>query len=184
MNDDQNITEEADREADMEVVADEEGGMPDLQVKIKKLKADLARSEHERKEYLDGWQRAKADLINYKKDEGKRFEEMAQFVSAGTMQELLPVLDSFDMAMAHGMAPDTEKGILLIRSQLTDVLKKKGIEEIAVSAGEAFNPSMHESMGEAESEHPAGTIAEVIQRGYALAGRVIRPARVRLSKGQ
>ena len=180
MRDEQNIIDEP----DIEVVADEEGSAPDLQAKIRKLKSELVRSEKERHEYLDGWQRAKADLINYKKDEGKRFEEMGQFVGMGLIQELLPVLDSFDMAMAHGMTPEIEKGILLIRSQLMDVLKKKGIEEIAVSPGDGFNPAMHESMGEAESDHAAGTVANIIQKGYMLAGRVIRPARVRLSKGQ
>ena len=186
MNDDQNITE--DRSEDMEVVPDEDGALPDLQVKIKKLKADLIRSEKERREYLDGWQRAKADLINYKKEDGKRMEELMRFASTVLLYDLLPVLDGLDMALAGaGASEETglEQGIRIIRTQLTDTLKKQGIAEIAVRPGDPFNPEQHESIGEVESkEYHAGSIAEVAQRGYESAGRIIRPARVKLSKGQ
>ena len=180
MDEEKNIIEQT--QADMELIPDEEAVLPDLRARIKKLKDDLSRCEAERREYLDGWQRAKADLINYKKDESKRFAETVQFVSVAAMQELLPVLDSFDMALAHAMAPETEKGILLIRSQLTDILKKQGLEEIIVADGEAFDPQKHESVGETESQHPAGAIAEIVQKGYAVAGRIIRPARVKLAR--
>ena len=183
MDEEKNITEEHEQ-TDTEFIPDEEAAVPDAGRKIKKLKDDLSRSEKERLEYLDGWQRAKADLINYKKDEGKRFEEMAHFVSVGMMQELLPVLDSFDMAMAHAMAPETERGVLLIRAQLMDALKKRGMEEITATAGEAFDPARHESIGEIESDYPAGTVAETAQKGYAIADRIIRPTRVRLAKGR
>ncbi len=143
----------------------------------------IEKCETERKEYLDGWQRAKADHINYKNDEGKRMEDMARFLLAGVLQDLLPILDSFDLALMHASAPDTEKGILLIRSQLEDTLKKRGVEKISVSSGEIFNPEVHESIGETASNEPEGTIAAVIQQGYTLRGKVIRPARVHISKG-
>ncbi|MBI2053505.1 MAG: nucleotide exchange factor GrpE, partial [Candidatus Sungbacteria bacterium] len=106
---------------EVELIPDEEGAMPDLQAKIKKLKADLARSDKERKEYLDGWQRAKADGINYKKEEGRRLEDLIRFASVGMIEELLPVLDSFDLALAGSTDKGMERGIMLIRSQLEDV---------------------------------------------------------------
>jgi len=168
--------------SEVELVPDEEGAMPDLQARIKKLKADLARSDKERKEYLDGWQRAKADSINYKKEEGKRLDDLIRFAGVSMIEELLPVLDSFDLALAGSTDKGMERGIMLIRSQLEDVLKKRGVAVIQVSAGEAFDPARHEAIGEVESDKPAGAVAEAVQRGYELAGRVIRPARVRLSK--
>lgn len=167
---------------DMELIPDEEGGLPDLQKKIKKLKDDLKRCGAERKEYLEGWQRAKADHINYKNDEGRRFEDMARFVTAGLIQEILPGLDSFDLALSHGLPPDVEKGVLLIRAQFEDIMRKRGLEQISVAAGEEFNPEKHESIGEVESEILPGKIAEVVQRGYIFRERVLRPARVRISK--
>ena len=167
---------------DVEIIEDEEGGLPDLQAKIKKLKAEFARSEKERKEYLDGWQRAKADLINYKKEEGRRLEDLARFAGTSLIEEILPVLDSFDLALAGNADEKMTRGIMLIRSQLEDVLKKRGVGVIQVQSGDAFNPEKHEAIGEVASDKPAGSVAEAVQRGYELAGRVIRPARVRLAK--
>ena len=150
---------------------------------MKKLKERLISCETERKEYLEGWQRAKADYINYKKDEGKRFEDMARFVTASIVEEFLPVLDSFDLALSHGIPKEIEKGIILIRSQFEDVLRKRGIEEIHVKPGDAFDPARHESIGEIEAEHPPGTIADVVQKGFVFREKVMRPARVRLARG-
>ena len=167
---------------DIEFIPDEEGISQELAGKIKKLREELKSCEAERKEYLEGWQRAKADYINFKKDEGKRFEDMARFVTASIVEEFLPVLDSFDLALQHGVPESVEKGIMLIRSQFEDVLRKRGIGEIAVGAGDPFDPAKHESVGETKSEHPPGTIADVVQKGYMYRERVMRPARVRLAK--
>ena len=191
---------------EIEFIPDEEGIPQELAGKIKKLKEESKRCETERKEYLEGWQRAKADFINFKKDEGKRFEDMARFVTASIVEEFLPVLDSFDLALAHGVPKEVdpvrgrpaegsatstlgrsasngvEKGIMLIRSQFEDVLRKRGIEEITVGAGDPFDPAKHESVGELKSEHPPGTIADVVQKGYVFRERVMRPVRVRLAK--
>lgn len=176
MNDENGTKEE------IELIPDEENDQSGLRQKVQKLKDSLERCEKERKEYLEGWQRAKADHINYKNDEGKRFEDMARFVTAGLTQEILPVLDSFDLALGHGLPSDVEKGVLLIRSQFEDILKKRGLEQIMVAVGDEFNPERHESIGEIESGLPAGTVAGVVQRGYVFRDRVLRPARVRLAK--
>ena len=78
----------------------------------------------ERDEYLDGWQRARAELINYKKDELKRFQEMAKFANESVLREIIAVLDSFDLAlMALEKDGKAEKGIYLIKAQLEDILK-------------------------------------------------------------
>lgn len=175
----------ADEKEEIEIVTEEEeGNLPDLQKKVKKLKEDWKNCEAERKEYLEGWQRAKADYLNYRKDEGKRFQEMAIFVTAGLIQEVLPVLDSFNLALNHNLAPETEKGVLLIRSQLEDILKKRGWEQIKVEPGEDFNPELHESIGEIESDLTEGKVAEEIQKGYLFQGKVLRPARVKIFKSK
>lgn len=144
----------------------------------------LAQCEKEKQEYLAGWQRAKADHINYRKDDAKRFEDMARFVIAGLIQDVLPVLDSFTLALSHGLPPEVERGVLLIRSQFCDILKKRGLEEILIRAGEQFDPEKHESIGEMESEYPSGSIAEEVQKGYYFQGKVLRPVRVRLAKNK
>lgn len=172
---DENSTEE-------EIVPDEEFAGADATKKIKRVKEELTACKKESTEYLDGWQRAKADYANYRKDEARRFEDMARFVVAGLIEDLLPVLDSFDLALGHPLPKEAEHGMLLIRSQIGEVMKKRGVEEIAVKAGEPFNPELHESIGEVATEHPSGTIAEVAQKGYLLRGKVLRPARVRIAK--
>jgi len=169
---------------EVELVPDEEGAMPDLQVKIKRLKAERLVCDKERKEYLDGWQRAKADLINYKKDEQRRFEELARYATDDLLQDLIGVLDNFDLALGTQLPPEAEKGIVLIRGQLESILRKNGVEAMEGGAGDPFNPELHEAIGEEESAAPAGAVARVLQRGYRLRDRVIRPARVKVSKGQ
>ncbi len=151
----------------------------------KKEDTELERCMKECEEYLNGWKRAKADLLNYQKDEAKRFEEFAKFAAADLMQEFITVLDSFDLAVAAlEKEGKVEKGVYMIRAQMEDVLRKRGLERMAVAPGEPFNPSFHESLGEVESEYPPGTVAEEIERGYFLSGRVVRPARVKIAKAK
>ena len=102
------IEKKEDAVEDVEFIPDEEGIPQEFAGKIKKLKEESKRCEAERKEYLEGWQRAKADFINFKKDEGKRFEDMARFVTASIVEEFLPVLDSFDLALANFSSQNLE----------------------------------------------------------------------------
>ncbi|MDP3772561.1 MAG: nucleotide exchange factor GrpE [bacterium] len=173
----------------LEVVEEREDGMSDPQKKITKLRDELKVCEQEKREHLEGWQRTKADLVNYKRDEAKRLEDLGRFITAGVLQDLLPVLDSFELALQSfklsamgATGGGHEQGVLMIRSQMLDVLKKRGVRAIEVVPGEPFNPERHESLGEIESEQASGTIAEEVQRGYTLGERVIRPARVRIVK--
>ena len=179
MNDETKSEENSD---EIEIVLDDETAGVDLQKKIKNTKEDLTRCTEERKQYLEGWQRAKADFINYKNDEGRRMEDMARFIAASLIQEVLPVLDSFDLALGHGLPAEIERGILLIRSQFEDILKKRGLEHIHVVTGDEFNPEKHESIGEVASDKSEGSVAEVVQQGYIFRGKVLRPARVRIAK--
>lgn len=146
---------------------------------------EIQKCQTEREEYLNGWKRAKADFINYQKEEAKRFEEVINFGQWDLVKDLIAVLDSFDLAIAAlEKEGKVDKGVNMIRSQIEDVLKKRGLEKMVVSVGQAFDPALHESVGEAESNQPAGSIAEEVERGYILNGRVIRPARVKISKNK
>jgi molecular chaperone GrpE len=150
---------------------------------VKKEESELEKCRQERDEYLNGWKRAKADLINYQKDEAKRFEEIMQYATEAIARDLIPVLDSFELGIAalEKNGP-VDKGVYIIKTQLEDALKKKGLEKIKVSPGDSFDPSRQESLGEKESDKPSGTVAEEIESGYLLNGKVVRPARVKLAK--
>ncbi|MFA5386253.1 MAG: nucleotide exchange factor GrpE [Candidatus Paceibacterota bacterium] len=135
-------------------------------------------------EYLDGWKRAKAELLNYKKDEAKRFESIIRFSNESLVKELLSVLDSFDLAEnSFGEDAKAQKGFYLIKSQLEDVLKRNGVEKIKIEIGETFNPEFHEAVANVDSDQPTDSIIEEIESGYILNGKIIRPARVKVSKG-
>ncbi|MCL5012274.1 MAG: nucleotide exchange factor GrpE [Patescibacteria group bacterium] len=139
--------------------------------------------QRERDEYLDGWKRAKADLANYKKEETKRFESVLKFSNEQIIRDLLIVLDSFDLAIAaRGGESKEEKGTFLIRAQLEDVLKRYGLERVVVSVGQPFDPALQEAIASIESTQASGTVVEEVERGYTLAGKLIRPARVKVAK--
>ena len=144
---------------------------------------DLSKCQKERDEYLDGWRRAKAELLNYKKEENKRFEIFAKLANEGLIRNLLTVLGSFDLGISslekEGL---DQKGMYLIRSQLKDILKSHGLEEIAVSTGETLDLATQEAVVEIASDQPAGTIIEEVEKGYLLNGRTIKPARVKIAK--
>ncbi|MDI6717580.1 MAG: nucleotide exchange factor GrpE [Patescibacteria group bacterium] len=161
---------------------------------------EFLKIKKERDEYLDGWQRARAELINYKKDEMKRFELIAKFSNESLIRDLITVLDSFSFAIlalesqprdnteqarddAHKKQFSSDlKGVYLIKSQLEDILKNCGLEKLSVSEGQNFDPSIHEAVAEVESDYPSGIIVEEIEKGYILNGKVIRPSRVKIAK--
>lgn len=144
--------------------------------------SELEKIKKERDEYLNGWKRAKADLINYQKDESKRLEEIVKFAGVGVVKDLILVLDSFDLALAA--AKDADKGFALVKTQLEDALKKQGLERIAVPVGLPFDPATQEAIASVESAESPGTVVEEVGSGYALHGRVIRPARVKIAREQ
>ncbi len=148
------------------------------------LKEKIAATEKQRDEYLAGWQRAKADFINYKREEMARLQEMAQYGSEDLIKDLVTVLDNFDLGLrALEKKGPVEKGIYLIRSQIEDILKKRGLAKITIKPGDPFDPAVAEAMTEVASEQSPGTVVEEIEPGYKLHDKVLRAARVIVSKG-
>lgn len=146
----------------------------------------LAEAEALRDEYLAGWQRAKADFINYKKEEYRRLEELARYGSEELIRDLVTVLDNFDLGLrALEKGGPAEKGVYLIRTQLEDILKKRGVAKIALAPGDPFDPAVAEALAEVATDaQPPGAVVEVIEPGYRLHDKVLRPARVLVSKNK
>jgi molecular chaperone GrpE len=156
-----------------------EDGSEKAEDKVKKIKEQLKKAEQERAEYLGGWQRAKADLINYKKEQEARLAEFYKFANEGLILEVLPILDSFELAMKHQKEGEGD-GLEQIYKQMKGILKNNSIEEIS-AVGEKFNPEFHEAMEEIEGKEQ-GVIVEEIQKGYKLHGKVIRASKVKVGK--
>ncbi|MBI5078032.1 MAG: nucleotide exchange factor GrpE [Candidatus Yonathbacteria bacterium] len=151
----------------------------------KKLRDKLKACEKEKKEYLDGWQRMRADFANVKKEEETRRGEMIKFASEGLVDDLLPVLDSFSMAFGNRevwekVDENWRKGVEYIYAQMYSVLESRGLSEIG-KVGEKVDPRTHVAIEEIPlpSEKEADTVAEVVQKGYRLHSKVIRPAKVK-----
>lgn len=147
---------------------------------LKRLREKLALCVKEKQEYLDGWQRMRADVANMKRDEETRRTQLGSLARFGMIEEIIPVLDSFDLALAStGESGEWKSGIENIRSQLLGVLKKNGVTPFE-PLGESFDPALHEPVSservtEKEKDH---TVVAVLQRGYRSDGQVIRPAKV------
>jgi len=148
-------------------------------------KDGLKKVKEERDEYLDGWKRAKADLINYKKEELKRLEEVVKFANEAMIGDLIVVLDSFELALATLDRKDShvEKGMYMIRAKLEDVMERRGLEKIEVEVGQEFDPNYHEAVDVVDGgKEKSNTIAEEVGTGYKLHGKVIRASRVKVYK--
>jgi molecular chaperone GrpE len=163
----------------------------DVPDEAKELREKLELLTQEKDEYLNGWRRTKADLQNYKNEELQRLEEVIKFGNADIIKDLVTILGNFDFAIAamdKAKEKDSVKnspkdqGVSLIRSQLEDMLKKRGLSEIETKPGDEFNPALHEVLNTEESDRPNGTVTEVLERGYTLQGKVIKPVRVKISK--
>ena len=154
---------------------------------IKKLKEKIKVSESEKQKYLEGWQRDKADFVNARKDDERRNLEIIKFAKEGLVDEIIPVLDSFELAFRspswNSVAPEWRTGVEYIHSQLKTVLLNSGLTEID-PLGELFNPHEHQAIGtvEIEEEGNDGKVLEVLQKGYKLNGRVIRTANVKIGE--
>ncbi|MBI2046193.1 MAG: nucleotide exchange factor GrpE [Parcubacteria group bacterium] len=154
--------------------------------KIKKLKDELKACQKEKQEYLDGWQRAKADFINARKEEEKNRAQVAQFAKEGMLHEILPVVDSFDMAFRDKEAwarvdENWRKGVEYIYQQFVSILENNGLAPIE-SLGKHFDPTLHSPIESVpvEEKDKDGIVLEVVQKGYRMNDRVLRPAKVKI----
>jgi molecular chaperone GrpE len=155
----------------------------------------LAETRRERDEYLELAQRTKADFENYRRRVSRDAEEAGQRAVASLAADLIPSLDNLERALrAAGVDPESAdqpadesesgslaRGVLLTYRDMRSTLERAGLESYDPS-GEAFDPEWHEALQTSEAEGVApGKVLEVLDRGYRLDGRVVRPARVIVS---
>jgi molecular chaperone GrpE len=159
-----------------------------LDPRLKKLKSELDKCRNEKKEYLDGWQRARAESINARKEMSITLNKEFERGVGSAIESFLPVLDSFDSAFAlrrdgHSSADIWREGLDVIYSQAESVLANAGVV-ILNPVGAEFDPRDHEAIGvvHVTEKSDDGVVIETIQRGYKLGTNLIRPARVKIGK--
>lgn len=154
---------------------------------IKKLRAKLKQAEHDRGEYLSGWQRAKADYINLRNTEEKAKQDIGRMVKESLLLDLIPVLDTFEIAFANQAAweelpKNWRNGMEHIYNQLKSTLQDHGLTEIEAAPGTNFNPEVHHSIATLDVDSPEADnkVREVVRKGYKLGSKIIRPTQVKV----
>lgn len=155
---------------------------------IKNLRAKLKQAEIEKQEYLTGWQRTKADMVNARKRDEEEKKEFIKFANERLIEDLIPVLESFDMAMGNKEAWEKADrnwriGVEYIYSQLTKALLDNGLTEIN-PLNEKFDHARHEAASyepvtDAKLDH---VIVGVIHKGYSLNGKLIKVPKVKVGE--
>jgi len=162
-----------------DIVIEEEAENEAPQNTIKKLREKLKTLEKEKQEYMNGWQRERADFVNYKKRAENEKLEVIKYGNENLISELIPVLDSFESAFANKEAwekvdKNWRVGVEYIHSQLLKILDENGLKELN-PIGEKFDPKFHvaEVHTETTDEKQDGIITKVVKKGYMLNDRVV-----------
>jgi len=147
---------------------------------------ELAAAQASASENRDLYLRALADLENYRKRAQRDREDAVKFANDSLLREFIPVIDNLERALEHAGDAAEQKvlreGVEMTLVQFRKVLESAGVTEVA-AAGSAFDPNFHQAMGQVETdEQPANTIVQVLQKGYLLRERLLRPALVMIAK--
>ena len=189
---DEELHQQAEQEAEVvgteaDIEWNEEAESDEQEAKIAQLEAALLASEAKIQEQQDGVLRAKAEVENMRRRTETEIDKARKYALNKFAEELLPVIDNLERAI---QAADTEneavkpllEGVELTHKTFVDTVSKFGLKEINPE-GEAFNPELHQAMSIQESpDHESNTVMFVMQKGYELNGRVVRPAMVMVAK--
>ena len=161
-----------------------DGGADLSPAAIAELQAQAAKA----KEHWDTLLRTTADFENFKKRAARERQDAVKFANESLLQKLVPILDTFDMALTaatnakEGTAQSLQTGVSMILSQFRNTLTEAGLEEID-AAGKPFDPNFHEAVSQQETaDVPEGTVVQQLRRGYKLKERLLRPATVIVAK--
>ena len=143
-----------------------EGGPAALKALREKLKKAVA----EKQEYLEGWQRSRADFANYKREEAGMHSGKAERIKAELIESLLPALDALELSLKH----TESKELTIVEKQFMDALKKFGVEKFG-AVGEDFDPRRHEALAQKGN---GGKVESIERSGYSIGDKIIRPAQV------
>lgn len=153
----------------------------ELDEQFKKLAKKLKRAKKEAAEYMDGWQRERASFANYRKDIEKYMEHAREGAKEGVLLQYINVVDNIELMMEHAhdaiVKTDWYSGVENAHKHAIQALRGLGVEEIMVKLGDEFDPKFHEATG-----GEGDVIEKVVQKGYTLADKVIRPAKVYMKK--
>lgn len=170
---------------DIEFVDEEEEKNPLLV--IKKLRERLKQSQKESKEYLDGWQRMKADTVNARRQDEEWRKEFVKFAEERLITRLLPVLESFGMATANkeaweSLPKDWRLGMEHINRELVNALSEHGLSEINPEIGSLFDPKEQTAVSSVSTDDKSldHSVSSVVQKGYAVNGKVLKASRVNI----
>lgn len=178
--------QDEDTETPDDIVPEFDGEALPPEEKLKALRKELVSCRKEKAEYLEGWQRAKADLVNFRRRAEEDYGERQKRLGEELISRLLSVLDSFETAFRdpkwQTLEQNWREGMTRIQGQLLSVLKGEGLEAIQPKVGDVVNPHLHEPVEivDVKSKEEDNQVCEVLQSGYSLGGKVIRPAKVRI----
>jgi molecular chaperone GrpE len=155
-------------------------------VSTESLSAELEQVRAQSLEYFEGWQRERADFANYKRRIERDQIQMSQTVNWNIIKKYLVVMDDLERALkarpTEGDGAKWAEGIDLIYRKFQTIIENENIKRIPADAAE-FDPNMHEAISHEDSpDHESGQVIEVLQQGYMLGDRVLRPALVRVAK--
>ena len=168
-------------------ISDAAAEMPEIAdqalAEVEALKRQLEEAEAKLSESVDGWRRAQADFQNYRKRIERDRESDQASMKGDIIKKVLPALDDLERALQNRPADDAwANGIELIARKLQNMLDLEGVKRIE-AAGAEFDPKFHEAIShEPHEDFPSGHVIEVVQNGYMLGERVIRPALVRVAQ--
>lgn len=153
---------------------------------VEEIALELDKTRTLADEYLDGWQRARADFSNYKKRIEREQADLYQTISGTIVKQYLDVVDDLALAIKSrpqsGEGAEWANGIELVFRKLLTILENQGITPMNAQ-GEIFNPTLHEAISSEDNEDfESGEIIEVIKQGYMIGERVLRPALVRVAR--
>lgn len=150
------------------------------------LKEQLEQTRQQAQEYSDGWQRERADFANYKRRNDREQEQRQLLFSGNFIKKILPVIDDLERALKvrpqQGDGAVWSEGIELIYRKMLYILDQEGVQPIPQDIQD-FDPTLHEAIShEDHPDHASGEIIEVVQQGYKIGDRVLRPALVRVAR--
>lgn len=174
------VANEVELETGDELVEEEETS------EIELLQTEIDRLQQQSQEYLDGWQRERAEFANYKKRKDKENLQLQNNISGNIIRKYLDIVDDLERALQNqpedGEGASWAKGIELIYRKFLGALEAEGVVPMEVE-GQQFDPNLHEAISqEPNEEYESGQIIEVLRNGYLLGDRVIRPASVRIAQ--
>ena len=162
-----------------------EAQSPDPEL-VERLQSELEQAKQSQEEMLAQTQRTLADYANLKKRFDKERTDLSKFASEMTLLQLLPAIDNLERAVSYASGEDKKNtivmGVIMTLQQLDDTLEGMGLKRMSVKAGDAFDPHQHEAVESVAGEKDK--IAEVLQAGYMLHDKVVRPARVKVGNGE